>query len=67
MDEVKNLVTFLNNYAEKNAILLPGRIPGYKRDTLQLLPSSTTKKVCTVHIPHPVSHACACACTCMHT
>ena len=45
LDEIKMLVTFLNNYAEKNAILLPGRIPGYKRDTIQLLPSSTTKKV----------------------
>lgn len=47
MEEIKNLVTFLNNHAEKNAILLPGRIPGYKRDTIQLLPSSTTKKVQT--------------------
>ena len=44
LDEVKQLVTFLSNYAE-NAILLPGRIPGYKRDDLQLLPSNTTKKV----------------------
>ena len=26
--EVKNLVCFLNNYAETHAILLPGRIPG---------------------------------------
>ena len=43
LDEVKNLVTFLHNYAEKNAIL-PGRIPGYKWDDLQLLPSITTKK-----------------------
>ena len=42
IDEIKNL-TFLYNYAEKNAILLPGCIPGYKRDTIQLLPSSTTK------------------------
>ena len=45
LDEVKNLVTFLGNFAEKNAILLPGRIPGYKHDDLQLLPSNTTKKV----------------------
>ena len=27
-----------------HAILLPGRIPGYKRSDLQLLPSSTTKR-----------------------
>lgn len=45
LEEIKNLVTFLSNFAEKNAILLPGRIPGYKRDDLQLLPSNTTKKV----------------------
>ena len=44
LDEVKNFVTFVTNYAEKNAILLPGRIPGYKQDDIQLLPSSTTKK-----------------------
>ena len=44
LEEVKNLVTFISNYAEKHA-LLPGRIPGYKRDDIQLLPSSTTKKV----------------------
>lgn len=43
--EVKNVVKFLENYAEAHAILLPGRIPGYKRTDLQLLPSSTTKKV----------------------
>ena len=42
---VKNVVLFINSYAEQHAILLPGRIPGYKRDNLQLLPSSTTKKV----------------------
>ena len=45
--EVKNIVRFLHSYAEQHAILLPGRIPGYKRDDLQLLPSSTTKKVTT--------------------
>ena len=45
-DEVKNVIRFLNHYSEAHAILLPGRIPGYKRDDIQLLPSSTTKKVC---------------------
>lgn len=48
-DVTKNAATFLQRYAEDHAILLPGRIPGYKRDDLQLLPSSTTKKVCTVY------------------
>lgn len=43
--EIKNLVRFVKAYADLHGILLPGRIPGYKRDDLQLLPSSTTKKV----------------------
>ena len=28
---------------EANAMVLPGRVPGYKRSDIQLLPSSTTK------------------------
>jgi len=39
-DQQLNIVKFLENYA---AILLPGRIPGYKRDDLKLLPSSKAK------------------------
>ena len=42
--ELQSIVLFLKNYAEENAILLPGRIPGYKRTDLQLLPTNTTKK-----------------------
>ena len=34
-----HVVKFLQNYAEENALLLPGRIPGYKRDDIKLLPS----------------------------
>ena len=40
----QRVVEFLCIYAEANAILLPGRIPGYKRTEVQLLPSSTTKR-----------------------
>ena len=40
----QRVVEFLQTYAEANAILLPGRIPGYKRTDVQLLPSSTTKR-----------------------
>ena len=40
-----NIVKFIQNYAEQNAILLPGRIPAFKRDDLKLLPSSDSKKV----------------------
>jgi len=39
-EDVKN---FLNNYAEENAVLLPGRIPGFKNDDIRLLSSSETK------------------------
>ena len=42
---ISNLVKFIQNYSEQNAILLPGRIPGYKRDDIKLLPSSESKKV----------------------
>ena len=41
--DTQRVVEFLHTYAEANAILLPGRIPGYKRTDVQLLPSSTTK------------------------
>ena len=42
---ITNVTKFLENYAEENAILLPGRIPGHKRDDIKLLPSSRSKKV----------------------
>ena len=46
-EEIKRIVKFVSNYAEEQAILLPGRIPSYKRDDIKLLPSSTSKKVKT--------------------
>ena len=42
--DLKNTTSFINNYAEANAILLPGRIPGYKSCDLQLLPTHSTKR-----------------------
>ena len=39
-EEVKN---FLSNFVEENAVLLPGRIPGFKNDDIKLLCSSETK------------------------
>ena len=42
--DVTRAVQFIGNYAEDHGILLPGRIPGYKRCDLQLLPSNSTKK-----------------------
>ena len=49
LEVIKNFVPFLQNYCEENAILLPGRIPGFKRDDIKLLPSSQSKKVLSVH------------------
>lgn len=39
-EDVKNSLTY---YVEENAVLLPGRIPGFKNDNIQLLSSSDTK------------------------
>ena len=44
-DMIINIVKFIKNFAEQNAILLPGRIPTHKRDDIKLLPSSDSKKV----------------------
>ena len=38
------VVRFLLNYAEQNALLLPGRVPGYSRSDIKLLPSSVSKR-----------------------
>ena len=48
-DMVMNIVKFISNYAEQNAILLPGRIPSHKKDDIKLLPSSDSKKVFDIH------------------
>ena len=42
--ELIHYVTYIKNYAETNGILVPGRIPGYKRMDIQLLPTHTTKR-----------------------
>ena len=47
--DITGIVNFLQNYSEQHAILLPGRIPAYKRDDMKLLPSSNSKKVMYVH------------------
>ena len=44
VEDIQHVVKYINNYAETHAILLPGRIPGYKNYSMQLLPSSSTKK-----------------------
>ena len=42
-DDIKAVVTFITNFAEEHALVLPGRVPGFKRSDIRLLPSSETK------------------------
>ena len=42
-EDVKRIHSFILNYAEENALVLPGRVPGFKRGDLRLLPSANTK------------------------
>ena len=44
-NDITRIANFLQNYSEQHAILLPGRIPAYKRDDMKLLLCSDTKKV----------------------
>jgi len=39
-----NARNFIQNFAENNALVLPGRLPNYKNPDLKLLPSSMSKK-----------------------
>ena len=40
---VEQVVKFILNVAEEQALLLPGRVPGFKRTGVRLLPSALTK------------------------
>ena len=42
---ILNVLKFITNYAEQNAILLPGCIPQFKRDNIKVLLCSDSKKV----------------------
>ena len=44
LSSVEYFMKFLVNYADENAILLPGRIPGYHKTDIKLLPSSVSKR-----------------------
>ena len=43
LEDVNRIYHFIDNYAEQHALALPGRVPGYKRSDLRLLPSDSTK------------------------
>ena len=42
-DTIERVVKFITNVAEEQALLLPGRVPGFKRIDVKLVPSSLTK------------------------
>jgi hypothetical protein len=39
----QRVVTFILNFEEENNISLPGRVPGFKRGDIRLLPSAYPK------------------------
>ena len=42
-EDIQRAVAFVSQYAEHHALVLPGRVPGFKRDDVKLLPSAETK------------------------
>ena len=42
-DDVKDVISFIERYAEVHAMPLPGRLPNYKSDKSLLLPSNSSK------------------------
>ncbi|ELU02793.1 hypothetical protein CAPTEDRAFT_215576 [Capitella teleta] len=44
-EQIREVVAFLINYLEEHALHLPGRVPGYRKDDITLLPISHTKTV----------------------
>ena len=54
-EEICRVTTFLDNYAETHAILLPSRIPGYKNWDVKLLPTQMTKN--SVWLEYVHAHA----------
>ena len=42
-EDIQRAVPFVSQYAEHHALVLPGRVPGFKRDDVKLLPSAESK------------------------
>ena len=43
VSEINNVILFLQSYANKNGLPLPGRLPNYRDSKVMLLPSDKTK------------------------
>ena len=44
ISSVEHVMMFLLTYTEQHGLLLPGRVPGYSRSDIRLLPSSTSRR-----------------------
>ena len=44
LEDVKHVTEFLLNFADQHGLVLPGRVPGFVRDNLRILPSHFTRK-----------------------
>ena len=42
-EDTERVVQFLRHFAEDHGLVLPGRVPGFKRSDVKILPSSQTK------------------------
>lgn len=42
-EDIQNTMRFIQNFAEDHALVLPGRVPGFKRSDVKILPSAYTK------------------------
>ena len=42
-DDTTRIFQFIQNFAEEHALVLPGRVPGFKRSDIRLLPSTNSK------------------------
>lgn len=42
-DDIRRIVRFISNFADDCAMPLPGRIPGFKRADIRVLPTTETK------------------------
>jgi len=43
MEDIQQVVQFIVNFADQHSLILPGHIPGFKRNDVCTLPSCETK------------------------
>lgn len=60
--DTERVVRFITQYAEDHGVHLPGRVPGFKRDDVQVLPSSKPKSEVYKDYATAAEQAGTCAC-----